>query len=64
MWGEAWDMDLAEGSETEDASGAKRMYRTLVPDQGAKVSFISAFRCKVFISAQATAVATLQCSDG
>lgn len=37
VWGEAWDTDLAEGSETEDAGGAKRMYRALVPDQGAKV---------------------------
>ncbi|KAF8559427.1 DLIC-domain-containing protein [Imleria badia] len=36
VWGEAWDADLAEGSENEDAAGAKRMYRTLVPDQGAK----------------------------
>ncbi|KAF9236235.1 dynein light intermediate chain-domain-containing protein [Melanogaster broomeanus] len=37
MWGEAWDADLnADGSETEDANGAKRMYRMLVPDQGAK----------------------------
>ncbi|KIJ69787.1 hypothetical protein HYDPIDRAFT_77857 [Hydnomerulius pinastri MD-312] len=37
MWGEAWDADLdADGAETEEASGANRMYRTLVPDQGAK----------------------------
>ncbi|KAF8138908.1 dynein light intermediate chain-domain-containing protein [Boletus edulis] len=36
LWGEAWDTGLAEGAETEDAGGAKRMYRSLVPDQGAK----------------------------
>lgn len=41
VWGEAWDTDLVDGSETEDASGAKRMYRALVPDQGAKVSSAS-----------------------
>jgi len=35
VWGEAWDTDLA--GETEDASGAKRMYRALVPDQGARL---------------------------
>lgn len=40
VWGEAWDADLADGSE-EDVGGAKRMYRALVPDQGAKVSTIS-----------------------
>lgn len=38
VWGEAWDTDLADGSEAEDAGGAKKMYRSLVPDQGAKVS--------------------------
>ncbi|KIK96822.1 hypothetical protein PAXRUDRAFT_825548 [Paxillus rubicundulus Ve08.2h10] len=37
MWGDAWDTDLnANGSETEGANGVKRMYRMLVPDQGAK----------------------------
>ncbi|KAI9574289.1 dynein light intermediate chain-domain-containing protein [Boletus coccyginus] len=36
VWGEAWDTDLADASGTEDAGGAKRMYRALVPDQGAK----------------------------
>ena len=42
MWGEAWDTDLSERSEAEDAGAATRMYRTLVPDQGAKVSSTSA----------------------
>ncbi|KAG9317814.1 dynein light intermediate chain-domain-containing protein [Chiua virens] len=36
MWGESWDTDLADESEPEDANGAKKMYRALVPDQGAK----------------------------
>jgi len=36
LWGEAWDTDVADGSEAEDAGGAKKMYRSLVPDQGAK----------------------------
>ncbi|KAL4081422.1 dynein light intermediate chain-domain-containing protein [Scleroderma yunnanense] len=36
-WGEAWDVDLeARGTDTEEANGAKKLYRTLVPDQGAK----------------------------
>ncbi|KAI9574310.1 hypothetical protein HD554DRAFT_2034450 [Boletus coccyginus] len=40
VWGEAWDTDLADASETKDAGGAKRMYRALVPDQGAKLSSV------------------------
>lgn len=36
-WGEAWDTDIeASEGENEEASGAKRMYRSLVPDQGEK----------------------------
>ncbi|KAI5993622.1 dynein light intermediate chain-domain-containing protein [Pisolithus albus] len=36
-WGEAWDTDIeAREGENEEASGAKRMYRSLVPDQGEK----------------------------
>ncbi|KAI6018310.1 dynein light intermediate chain-domain-containing protein [Pisolithus marmoratus] len=36
-WGEAWDTDVeASEGEAEEASGAKRMYRTLVPDLGEK----------------------------
>ncbi|KAL4076333.1 dynein light intermediate chain-domain-containing protein [Scleroderma citrinum] len=36
-WGEAWDVDLeARGTDTEETNGAKKLYRTLVPDQGAK----------------------------
>ncbi|KAI6034907.1 dynein light intermediate chain-domain-containing protein [Pisolithus orientalis] len=36
-WGEAWDTDIeASEGESEEASGAKRMYRSLIPDQGAK----------------------------
>ncbi|KAI6166245.1 dynein light intermediate chain-domain-containing protein [Pisolithus thermaeus] len=36
-WGEAWDTDIeANEGESEEASGAKRMYRSLVPDQGEK----------------------------
>ncbi|TFY50288.1 hypothetical protein EVG20_g11608 [Dentipellis fragilis] len=39
-WGEAWERDL-ESAEGDDADepGAKRMYISLVPDQGAKVQF-------------------------
>lgn len=50
LWGEAWDTDVADGSETEDASGAKRMYRMLVPDQGAKVSTTSDYQ-RMFLNA-------------
>jgi hypothetical protein len=51
-WGEAWDTDLVDRSETEDAGAASKMYRTLVPDQGAKVSSTSDSACALFISAQ------------
>ncbi|KAI0044606.1 hypothetical protein FA95DRAFT_245456 [Auriscalpium vulgare] len=34
-WGEAWEREL-EGEDTGDAPAARRMYATLVPDQGAK----------------------------
>ncbi len=38
-WGEAWERDL-ESSEAEpsDGPGARKMYHSLVPDQGIKVS--------------------------
>jgi dynein light intermediate chain 1 len=36
MWGEAWEKDLEADSGGE--GGAKRLYTTLVPDQGQKVS--------------------------
>lgn len=36
MWGEAWEKDLEVDSGGE--GGAKRLYTTLVPDQGQKVS--------------------------
>ncbi|KAH7887385.1 dynein light intermediate chain-domain-containing protein [Phlebopus sp. FC_14] len=37
MWGEAWDVDLdSDGDGADESNGAKRMYRILVPDQGAK----------------------------
>lgn len=38
-WGEAWERDL-ESTEAEpaDGPGARKMYRSLVPDQGIKVS--------------------------
>jgi len=38
VWGEAWDTDLTDASETVDAGGAKIVSRALVPDQGAKVT--------------------------
>jgi len=65
VWGEAWDTDLADALETEDAGGAKRMYRALVPDQGAKVSSIH--RAVIALSSIppiAPAVAPIQCADG
>lgn len=38
-WGEAWEADLdANAPESDDHSGARKMYRILVPDQGVKVS--------------------------
>lgn len=66
VWGEAWDTDLAEGSMTEDAGGVKKMYRTLVPDQGAKVSSTSVCRRIIFISIppKAPTVAPIQRSNG
>ncbi|KAH7923655.1 hypothetical protein BV22DRAFT_1196540 [Leucogyrophana mollusca] len=37
VWGEAWEADLeADATVVEDGPGAKRMYRLLVLDQGAK----------------------------
>ncbi|KAI6034590.1 dynein light intermediate chain-domain-containing protein [Pisolithus microcarpus] len=36
-WGEAWDTDIeTREGENEEASGAKRIYRSLIPDQGEK----------------------------
>lgn len=35
-WGEAWEKDI-EGEETN--AGAKRMFSSLVPDQGLKARF-------------------------
>lgn len=41
VWGEAWEADLdADVIESEDHSGAAKMYKLLVPDQGAKVKYI------------------------
>lgn len=36
-WGEAWDTDIeTRDGENEEASGVKRIYRSLIPDQGEK----------------------------
>jgi dynein light intermediate chain 1 len=41
VWGEAWEADLdADVMESEDHSGAKKLYKMLVPDQGAKVKYV------------------------
>lgn len=38
-WGEAWERDLEETeSEPAEEPGAKKLFASLVPDQGAKVS--------------------------
>jgi dynein light intermediate chain 1 len=37
MWSEAWERDLESGEESGEA-GAKKVYATLVPDQGSKVN--------------------------
>ena len=36
MWGEAWETDLSDNQG--EAVGAKKLYASLVPDQGPKVS--------------------------
>lgn len=40
VWGEAWEADLDADVESEDHSGATKMYKTLVPDRGAKVKYV------------------------
>ncbi len=49
MWGEAWERDLeeAEGQGSGEA-GAKRIFASLVPDQGEKVSTIPALFSVIF----------------
>ncbi|KIY52323.1 hypothetical protein FISHEDRAFT_35371 [Fistulina hepatica ATCC 64428] len=46
MWGEAWERDL-ENDPIDDATGAKAMYTSLVPDQGVKVPPLPAFNSPV-----------------
>ncbi|KAG1893446.1 uncharacterized protein F5891DRAFT_1066694 [Suillus fuscotomentosus] len=36
VWGEGWEADLDADVESEDHSGATKMYKMLVPDRGAK----------------------------
>lgn len=38
-WGEAWENDLNHTEGESDEASAKKMYSTLVPDQGIKVRF-------------------------
>lgn len=37
VWGEAWERDLAAEEIQTEGGGAKRLFASLVPDQGAKV---------------------------
>lgn len=42
VWGEAWERDLElDESLVGDEPGAKKLFSSLVPDQGAKVSYLS-----------------------
>ena len=38
MWGEAWETDLSDNQG--ETVGAKKLYASLVPDQGLKVSLL------------------------
>lgn len=41
LWGEAWERDLeGDANLAGDELRAKNLFRALVPDQGAKVSYI------------------------
>lgn len=41
VWGEAWERDLeADDSDAGGEIGAKKLYSSLVPDQGTKVSSV------------------------
>lgn len=40
LWGEAWEKDLEHDANLAgDESRAKKLFRALVPDQGAKVGY-------------------------
>ena len=56
-WGEAWERDL-DHDEAETEPGAKKMYASLVPDQGAKVRALGT-SCLRQLSCSVTSAATI-----
>lgn len=63
-WGEAWERDMERAEGDPEESGAKVIYTSLVPDQGAKVCCPLISQCFgnmfTFIFTQASAASAIQ----
>lgn len=60
MWGDAWDRDLEDDGLPSEEVGAKKMFTSLVPDQGTKVCSSCPFGFEPYLRRLARTVTSVQ----